>query len=245
MLKVRLAICDDDEVAAKAMEAILALHNFGVKLNVECFIDGHKLLKEAYRERYDILIMDIELSENKDENGMSISRKIKEEYPETILIFVSGHNYYRELVQYEPFRFIGKPIIDENILINAVKAAIEKNKKMINPTYTYKINGIDFVINQRDIIYIESYNRKITLHLIKDDAFEFRGKLYQVEEEINKDFHKFVRISKSILVNLDFIQAVKKDKVILSGKKELLLSRKYVQEVRLALEKSKKSAFHV
>ena len=86
-------------------------------MQVQCYASGTKMLKEFEKEEFDILIMDIELPDDGTDNGMTISQRIKDRFPDTILIFVSGYNYYRELVNFEPFRFIPKPIDEDRLKI--------------------------------------------------------------------------------------------------------------------------------
>ena len=60
---------------------------------------------------YDIIYLDIEM-ENMD--GITVARKIREQDPYTILLFVSSYDsYYEQLFEVEPLRFLRKPINPE------------------------------------------------------------------------------------------------------------------------------------
>ena len=83
--------------------------------------------------------------------------------------------------------------------------------------YKYKINGITFLVDLNDIIYVSSYKRKIILCGKNGDTTEFYGKLDIVEKEIKSLTDKFIRISKSYLFNREYIENVGKNSVSVQG----------------------------
>lgn len=82
-----------------------------------------------------------------------------------------------------------------------------------------------------DILYIESIDEKTFVYL-QNDVYENAYKLYMLEEQLQHD--GFIRISKSLLMNLDALKSVK---ALLNGKYEatlingekLVISRNYVK----------------
>ena len=85
-----------------------------------------------------------------------------------------------------------------------------------------------------DVYYIESVDDKTFLYLEKE-TYESRKRLYELEK-ITDSFH-FVRISKSVVVNLMKIESIKP---ALNGRflcklkngEEVIISRKYVQGLK-------------
>ncbi len=89
-----------------------------------------------------------------------------------------------------------------------------------------------------DIFYIESVDNKGFIYT-KEKVYETRQKLYELEE-ILKEKH-FLRVSKSTLLNLMKVNAIKPAlnsrfiAVLYSGE-QVVISRKYVSELRKALK---------
>ena len=61
---IKIAVCDDVPIIGLAVKSVLESHNFGEELKIDSFIDGMVLLQQAIEEKYDILIMDIQLAES-------------------------------------------------------------------------------------------------------------------------------------------------------------------------------------
>ena len=85
--------------------------------------------------------------------------------------------------------------------------------------------------------YIESVDKR-TFVYTKDDCYESRLRLYELEETLGTFF---LRISKSMIVNLKKIKAVKSDlsgrmeATMLNGEK-IVISRSYVKEIKRRLD---------
>lgn len=108
----KIAICDDIQEIALSMQLDLQEHTFDEEIVVDAFVSGADLFLKAAKYQYDIIFMDIELCPNDKnrDNGMILSNKIKDLYPEVIFIFFTGNpGYETELLNFEPFRYINKP----------------------------------------------------------------------------------------------------------------------------------------
>ena len=86
------------------------------------------------------------------------------------------------------------------------------------------------------IYYIESVDKRTYLYT-KGDCYECRERLYELEEKLGP---YFVRISKSMIVNLRKIQNVSAEPggrmvaVLLNGER-VIISRSYVKEIKRRL----------
>lgn len=70
---IKIAVVDDTELVALGIKLTLEKNQFGTRVSVDDYTSGKDLLENAPRVKYDILIMDIELSEEHqevEENGM-------------------------------------------------------------------------------------------------------------------------------------------------------------------------------
>ena len=89
-----------------------------------------------------------------------------------------------------------------------------------------------------DIFYIESVDSKTFIYC-KNREYETKQKLYELEEML-RDKH-FLRVSKSVLLNLMKVSSIKPalnsrfTAVLFSGE-QVIISRKYVPELKKALK---------
>ena len=132
---------------------------------------------------------------------------------------------------------------DEEIVIRChelgdeVTAIINKLKKSETILLGTK-DGETFRIAVKDVCYIESVDGKTFLYT-NERVFESAHRLYELEELL-KSRH-FLRISKSMLVNLMKIQAIQPafngrfTAVLRSGEK-VIISRNYVKALKAALK---------
>ncbi|MBE6587432.1 MAG: LytTR family transcriptional regulator [Ruminococcaceae bacterium] len=94
--------------------------------------------------------------------------------------------------------------------------------------------GVVSFIPLRDIYYFESVDNKTFIYT-KDDVYEIKSRLYELEEKLSNT--SFVRISKSTIANLKKLRSIKRAKgsrleaELVSGEK-LIVSRQYVNEIK-------------
>lgn len=188
------------------------------------------------KEKYDILIMDIQLVESEQVgdvlNGMEISNRIKGIYPDITVIFMTGNaGYERQLLNFEPFRYINKPIVSERV-IKAVMEAIQRIRKWNteDKVFVFSKNKVHYKRKLSDIVYFESRRPYIDV-VGKDDVATFRGRLDDIEHQIDKLKGRFVRTNKSYLVNTRYINSYTTKAVRLYDGSVINISRKYLQEV--------------
>ena len=117
--------------------------------------------------------------------------------------------------------------------VNRLKAHIELFENKIQAKQE---NGYCFV-NALDAFYFESVDDRVFLYT-EDNVMEVKQRLYALEELLPKQ--DFIRISKSQIVNINKIKALKPElnRTILAtmcNGEQLYISRKYVKEFRSLL----------
>lgn len=99
------------------------------------------------------------------------------------------------------------------------------------------LEGRQYVIAVSEIMYIESVDSRTFIYT-SSSIYESKQRLYELEEFL-KPRH-FLRISKASIVNLLKINSVKpalggRFSVVLSNNEEIIISRKYVPELKRTL----------
>ena len=89
-----------------------------------------------------------------------------------------------------------------------------------------------------DIHYIESVDNKVFLYSSKQ-VYETKQKLYELEEILKEKY--FIRVAKSLLLNLMKVRSIKpilngRFVAILQNGEEIIISRKYVPDLKKALK---------
>jgi len=85
---------------------------------------GATAFEHLANEKFDLVLSDFRLE---DTDGREILRRIKTDYPELIVIIVSGFgdpNLAAELIRMGAYDFINKPIYP-NVILETVKRALE------------------------------------------------------------------------------------------------------------------------
>lgn len=98
--------------------------------------------------------------------------------------------------------------------------------------------GRQFEVPVTDVCYVEAVDNKVFLYTQKQ-VYETRQKLYELEELLREKY--FLRVSKSLLLNLMKVQSVKpamngRMLAVLRGGEEIMITRKYVSELKKALK---------
>ncbi len=127
----------------------------------------------------------------------------------------------------------------ERVLIECHKMTAEVDEiihfvKSRSGTLTGGLNERQYEIHVTDIFYIESVDNRTYIYTAKK-VYDTRQKLYEIEEILADK--AFLRISKSVVVNLMKIKALKpamngRFSAVLSNGEEVIISRKYVSSLK-------------
>ena len=100
------------------------------------------------------------------------------------------------------------------------------------------IEGKHYEIPVTDVYYVESVDDRVFIYG-REKVYETGQKLYELERILREKY--FLRVSKSLILNLMKITAIKpalngRYSAILQSKEEVIISRKYVPELKKALK---------
>jgi DNA-binding LytR/AlgR family response regulator len=132
---------------------------------------------------------------------------------------------------------------EPNEKIYALKTAIEEFLRE-EPMIRLFSGATVYLIPQKDILFFESHEGKVYAHT-NDAAYTTQYKLFELEERMGASF---VRISKSVIVNLKHIVSIRREMVgngeisFRHSPKKVYFSRAYykllqyrIEEMRLSL----------
>lgn len=234
---IRVAICDDEKLIATRIEELVigACIKRGVRAFTDTFYSGSSLMEYIrLGNEYDIIYLDIEMP---DMDGIEFAKRLRTENTEVMLVYISAHTEYAiQLFDVDTFRFIKKPIdVEEfeDVLNKAYERMISHNR-----FFTYFYNKSIYKIRIKSILYFESKGRIIHINTVGGKE-KFYGKLDDAEEKLRTEKIQFLRIHKSFLVNMEYVEKISYDKVYLKNGEELRISeerKKMIQREYLNME---------
>lgn len=225
--KMNVLVCDDDqqivdsiieELKKKSEETHVALRFYGFSQPSQIDLSLP----------YDIALLDIDMGET---NGIELARKLRAENGNIVIIFITNFiQYAPEGFEVQAFRYLLKADFSaklDSYFDSAVQEVLQR-KQLVTISINSEI--IDVPVN--DILYLESHRRIIVMHLLdeKRPAYQFYGNITELSEKIEP--LGFLRIQKSYLVNMHYVEIFQYNKVQLRGGLCLAPSEKNYNELK-------------
>lgn len=234
---IRIAVCEDEPRAAGEAESLLL--ETGKHLNepveVLLYYSGERFARALQDgQRFDIILMDIELG---GLDGIAAGHLLRADDANdpAQLIFISSHEeYHLRLFDLRPSGFIKKPVDREDFrrkITGAIHKTIRTRQQGHSGFLAVKLKNGELRVSHRDIHYLESSIRRITL-VAREERLQYYGKLGEEGHKL-PDSH-FVRIHQSYIVNLYSIKSISATRILLVTGCELPVSARYSQAVRRA-----------
>lgn len=124
MSKGRILVVDDEDIVRTSCSRTLSPEGYEVRLAK----NGVEGLKMASEERFDLVLTDLKMP---DMDGIEVLRIIKEKWPETAVIIVTGYQTVDtavKAIKLGAYDYIEKPFTPD-ALISAVTEAIANRQK--------------------------------------------------------------------------------------------------------------------
>ncbi len=224
MDKLRIAVCDDEIVQQKVMQALLQKYfeENDTLAEVKFYSSGQEYLKEKKSEilNTDIFLLDIFMPEL---NGIDIGKELKSIGAKGKIIFITaGNDFITEAFEIQAFSYIQKPVIYEKFskVMNSVIKSFEKTRYM------------DVVVDREkqriyldDIEYVETLGRRLVIYR-QDEGVETYLSVKNFMDEYGEE--DFLQISRYVAVSKSKIQRIVGRSLYLMNGRELSISEKYL-----------------
>lgn len=234
---MRAVIIEDETLAIENLKYYLKDYPIDIIGSAFRLDDAVKLIQ---KEKPEVVFLDINLS---GENGFDLLDRIDVNHK---LVFVTAYNEYAvRAFEVNALDYILKPLSKERIE-NTVKRIFE-NRNERNPGM-YEMDDVLFLtasdkaafIRIRDIVYIEADSCYSNIYL-KDQSFKVTSKTLKKWENMLPASH-FVRVHRSYLLNVDYIEEIRKQKngtfkvIISSSRNSIYISRRCASALRDKLQ---------
>lgn len=214
---IKIAICDDSDVA------IGIIHNFldnyfselSIEYNVTEYTRGENLVydyEEGFAD-YSLIFLDIFMDKM---SGIDVAKNIRRFDDNVKLVFATASKEHM-LEGYDVFAFgyVIKPLEIEK-LQKICNRFLSEEKNIVYNSLLIKHKRKDIRLNISEIMYIESQNTAVTIHMTDGNTYKIYLKLQDIEDRIN-DSGLFIRCHQSYIVNMNFVKSVDNSFFMIDG----------------------------
>ena len=199
--QMNVLVCDDDQQVVDSVIESLK-HQTEATNTASKFYGFSQPSQVNLSLPYDIALLDIDMGEI---NGIDLARKLRAENGNIVIIFITNFiQYAPEGFEVQAFRYLLKADLSIKLpsYFNSAVQEVLRRKQLVTISINSEI--IDVPVN--DILYLESHRRTIIMHLLDENrqAYQFYGNITELSEKIEP--LGFLRIQKSYLVNMHYIE---------------------------------------
>lgn len=251
---IRAIIVDDEPKARAGLSLLLSQHK-EVAIIAECE-NGICAIRNIDKLKPDLVFLDIQMPKV---NGFEVLNSINHQIP--YVVFVTAYDEYAvKAFEINAQDYLLKPFTDERFhavlglaihnlqgkhnqseLVEKLVTSYLSNQhkdgemdQLINPVkgwnkMTIKNRGRILFVDYSDITWIEGYDYCVKVHA-STKTHVVRVTLKELEKKL--DTHRFLRISKSALVNMEYVHEIQTHRrsdllVIMKDQTEINVSRNY------------------
>ena len=156
---IKIYLCDDQKEHIKQIADVFFRISEKYPAQIQEFLSAEKLLKQLKEDEKecelpDLILLDIEMPK---EDGISIGMKIKQQYPDIYLVFVTAYAEYAiKGYEADAFRYLLKPITKTNLTKLLIDFETEENKKK---KIIIKTQNVERFLPIQDIVYISAEDK--------------------------------------------------------------------------------------
>lgn len=224
---MKIAICDDEKILCEQLQNLIRRHAACRQItSIDAYEKGEELLSAG--KHYDMIFLDIQMD---GMNGIETAKVLRERKEEAVLIFITGlKDYVFEAFDVAAFHYLLKPVREEKFAEVFERAVMEAEKQKQRNDRTEQLfihkRGRSIKLDKPQILYIESRQRKVVIHMLQD-TLEIYATMNGMEKELGEQFY---RCHRGYLVNLSRITGYTGDTITLCNGEDIFLAREKYNE---------------
>ncbi len=227
---IRIAIVDDDAVVQEHVrKQIKKILGEDKEIQIDCFGDGESILQEMRSGiKFHILLADIEMQPM---HGIELGKRVIRESPDTYLVYLTAYpTFATDSYKLEAYQYILKEDMQKR-LPEIIKRLVFKLKEEENG---YRIidtsTEVERLYYKNIILMQKEKNRKYVQYVTANRTYRERITLDDVLRAAQGQ--QFVRVGRSLAVNLTHITKLKEDMIFLDNGDQIEISRNRMREVK-------------
>lgn len=225
---MKIYIVEDEAVWRDKIQAVIEKYcrDKNISFKINSYSNGEDFLKNTDA---DLLFLDIELTEGK-EDGFKIAEKLMNCGNQCKVCFLTSHT---ELARFgyrvNAFRYIDKKHLEE------IEEALDfflKTKIQDRVIYCNNTSGIQIKINLNELLFIETYGRKLRYVMLNGSEHFCEGNISETAQNLSQ--FGFFRIQRSYIINLKYIEKANSREIILCNGLKVTIGRIHNKEFKKA-----------
>lgn len=223
---MRIAICDDNSIDLKAMQAVF--RRVAPDDTLDTFSEGGKLLNAISEGKgYDLLFLDIIMP---GITGMELARKIAVIAPDIPIVFLTDSDAYAvEAFSVRALHYVLKPMTEQ--ALKECLNRLEERRSARRRVHIISSSGIQHMFFADELQYAQCDAHYYDLHLKNGTAIRVRMTQQEIKDALGDSF---LPISRGLVVNVEFIRQLGPKSCILKDGREILLSRGNTEDIHSA-----------
>jgi len=203
---IRAIIADDEPIAMRHLKKILT----GLRSNIEIIgeaTDPNQVLPMIKEKHPDVIFLDIDFNKQ-DINGLILADKISENFPATIIIYISAHNEFKSEAWERKavvLGYIDKPF--NKVKVERVLLKIARYMSCDRIEIRDKNNIFHYLSPSEIVMFEREKNTKNTIVHCDNKKINISLSLNSIEEMLTGS-EKLLRISRSYIINITKIDRV-------------------------------------
>lgn len=226
-----IAVCDDykeyGEIVTELIRSVAS--NKNIECNISTYSSGISLIEAFKENEFDIIFLDMEMPEL---NGIETGLRIREISKNPVIFYLTSHKEYAyESYEVKARNYLLKPVsaavIEKNLL-----ECIEESKENIVFLDVKDIQGAKHRIPLDEITHIlrKKEDRKIHIYRLDREEIIIVQTLENIEKELMYN-DNIMRASKSCLINMNNVRAIRKNIIYFSNETSEEASRRCLSEL--------------
>ncbi len=230
---IKIAFCDDDLSVLKSLTELLDRYRVERNCEIEYSAYHSPLELMAGMERglrWDILLLDVLMP---GLNGMELAQEIRGLDSSVKIIFLtSSPEYAVQSYTVGAFFYQLKPIREESFF-PVMDRAVETCRRNRNEKLILRCKTGITAMDPEKLEYCEVIGHSLLFHMQNGTVLESKGKLDEMEEKLCP-WKNFLRVHRSYLVNMEYIQGISYRAVTLSCLAEIPIPHGKCGEIKKA-----------
>lgn len=219
MEQIHIAVCDDETADLAQTLDLVKQYDSVHHLCLTAFSRADDILREAKKNLFDIVLMDIEMEPT---SGLVAAKQLSGNVHPPVIIFTTKSNAYAMKGYGIALRYLQKPLCLEE-LSEALDVAISEASAH---KLTIQIDNVVHAIPLRDVEYIEVFGHYATIHT-QETSYRLRSTLRDLTAKLPQGY--FISTHKSYIVNLEQIRSATSSEAILNCGARVPISRTKLQ----------------
>jgi len=202
-----VAVCDDlpkDRLYIKSLICDYC-NRMKYEIHISEFENGEALENYYLNQEtfFDIIFLDIYMN---GKNGILTAKQIRKYDLDCKIIFTTTSTKHAlESFEVFPYNYLTKPL-SKSTFFPVFEKAIDATQKEKQKSLSIKVGASLQKLFLKDILFIESAARTLSIHTIHAKIYSTVLKLDEIQKQI--DDPRFIRCHQSFLVNMDYISSV-------------------------------------